>query len=103
LRLIEPLGERVGPVQLQLPPSFGPAQVGTLIEFVRRLPRSQRWVVELRHQGFLDGGTTRRQLDEALAALDIGRVVLDTRALYSVPADSDAADEERRTKRRCRS
>jgi uncharacterized protein YecE (DUF72 family) len=98
LRLIEPLGERVGPVQLQLPPSFGPSQVGTLIEFVRRLPRSQRWIVELRHQGFFDGGAAHRQLDEALAALDIGRVVLDTRALYSVPADSDAAIEERRTK-----
>ena len=34
LQAIEPLGERVGPIQLQLPPSFGPDQLSTLRAFV---------------------------------------------------------------------
>ncbi|MAT04455.1 MAG: hypothetical protein CL424_05365, partial [Acidimicrobiaceae bacterium] len=45
---IEPLGERIGPVQVQLPPSFGPTDLRALAEFLKRLPGGHRWVVELR-------------------------------------------------------
>ena len=98
LRAIEPLGERIGPVQLQLPPSFGPESHDVLARFVRGLPRSHRWVVELRHRSFFDGGSTHQRVDEVLTAAAVGRVVLDTRSLYAVPADSEAAVDERRSK-----
>lgn len=98
LRAISPLGERVGPVQLQLPPSFGPDSVETLARFVAGLPTSHRWVVELRHPAFFDGGITHRRVDDVLHRSGIGRVVLDTRPLYAEPATSEAAAEERRTK-----
>ena len=100
LRAIAPLGERIGPVQLQLPPSFGPDSVEVLARFVVGLPTSHRWVVEFRHRGFFDGGSAHRRADDVLAGAGIGRVVLDTRALYAEPATSDAAVEERRTKPR---
>jgi uncharacterized protein YecE (DUF72 family) len=100
LEAIEPLGERVGPVQLQLPPSFGPDMLATLRAFVGRLPRSHRWVVELRHRGFFDHGAAHRAVDEVLRSADVGRVVLDTRPLYAAPPISDAAVDERRTKPR---
>ena len=100
LAAIEPLDERVGPVQLQLPPSFGPDRLATLRTFVGRLPRSHRWVVELRHHSFFDGGTAHRAVDDVLADAGIGRVVLDTRPLYAASPTSDAAVDERRTKPR---
>ncbi len=98
LRAIEPLGGRVGPVQLQLPPSFGPEHVRTLADFVTRLPTSHRWVVELRHRSFFDGGRVHREIDAVLADVGVGRVVLDTRPLYSVDEQTDAAVDERRSK-----
>ncbi len=100
LEAIEPLGECVGPVQLQLPPSFGPDMLAVLRTFVGRLPQSHRWVVELRHPGFFDGGATHRAVDEVLGTAGVGRVVLDTRPLYASLPISDAAVDERRTKPR---
>ena len=100
LRAIEPLAERIGPVQLQLPPSFGPDQLERLRAFVVGLPTSHDWAVELRHPGFFDGGVAHRAVDEALEAACIGRVVLDTRPLHAAPATSVAAVQERRTKPR---
>jgi uncharacterized protein YecE (DUF72 family) len=98
LRAIEPLGERIGPVQLQLPPSFGPESLQQLSAFVAGLPTSHRWVVELRHPAFFDGGTVHRAADEALAAAGVGRVVLDARPLHATDEGTPAAIEERRTK-----
>ena len=100
LRAIEPLGERIGPVQLQLPPSFGPESLGRLQAFITGLPTSHRWVVELRHRAFFDGGPVHRSADEAMAAAGVGRVVLDTRPLYATDALSAAALDERRSKPR---
>jgi uncharacterized protein YecE (DUF72 family) len=97
LAVLEPLADRLGPVQVQLPPSFGPAELSALRTFVTALPLSHRWVVELRHPGFFDG-RPRHVVDELLAERGIGRVVLDTRALYAHPPVSEAALEERRTK-----
>ncbi len=98
LRAIEPLGERIGPVQLQLPPSFGPESTGRLAAFVSKLPLTYVWAVELRHRGFFDGGPAHRAVDDMLGSAEVGRVVLDPRALYAAPPDSDEAVEERRTK-----
>ncbi len=40
LAAIEPLGRRARTLWIQLPPSFGPADLGALIGFLRRLRRS---------------------------------------------------------------
>ncbi len=98
LRTIEPLGERIGPVQLQLPPSFGPESLDQLRTFVVGLPTSHRWVVELRHPTFFDGGDVHRAVDDVCRAAGIGRVVLDTRPLYADTPVTAAALDERRTK-----
>jgi uncharacterized protein YecE (DUF72 family) len=101
LTAVEPLGDRVGPVQLQLPPSFGPDGLGTLAGFVDRLSPEFRWVVELRHPSFFDGGPVHAAVDSILSGAPvgpIGRVVLDTRPLYAAPPRSEASVDERRTK-----
>ncbi len=98
LAAIDPLGARLGPVQVQLPPSFGPDSLATLRSFVARLPPSHHWAVELRHAAFFDGGPSHRAVDDLLGAAGIGRVVLDTRPLRAASPRTDAAVEERRSK-----
>jgi uncharacterized protein YecE (DUF72 family) len=100
LAAIESLGDRVGPIQVQLPPSFGPESMAVLGSFLGRLSSSQTWVVELRHPAFFDGGPAHRGVDELLGEAGVGRVVLDTRPLYSSSPRTDAAIDERRTKPR---
>jgi uncharacterized protein YecE (DUF72 family) len=98
LDTIEPLGQRIGPVQVQLPASFGPTDLDALVAFLRRLPQDWPWALELRHRGFFDGSAAHRTVDELCLERDIGRVVLDTRPLYAVPAESAAAVDEQRKK-----
>ena len=95
---IEPLGERIGPVQVQLPPAFGPVAVEVLLAFMRRLPLDWSWAIELRHPGWFDGSDAHRRVDELAIERGIGRVVLDTRPLYAAAARTEAAVEERGNK-----
>ena len=98
LNAIEPLGDRIGPVQAQLPPAFGPEALPLLLSFVRRLPLDWQWALELRHPGWFDGAPAHQALDELLIERGISRIVLDTRPLYAVPARSEAAVDEKRNK-----
>ena len=66
--------------------------------FVTGLPTSHRWVVELRHPAFFDGGPVHRAADDALATAGLGRVVLDTRPLHAAAEITAAALAERRNK-----
>jgi uncharacterized protein YecE (DUF72 family) len=100
LDLIAPLGERVGPLQVQLPRTFGPESVEVLLSFIRRLPLDLRWAVELRHPAYFMDTVARHAVDDLCREREVGRVVLDTRPLYAADATSEAADEERRTKPR---
>ena len=55
LEVLAPLHSNLGPVQLQLPASFGPDDLPTLADACRHIPRSVDWAVETRHpeeQGF---------------------------------------------------
>lgn len=98
LNRIEPLGSRIGPLQVQLPRTFTPDQLDTLFGFLRRLPTDWSWALELRHPGFFDRSPSRLRLDELCRERGIGRVVLDSRPLRRASAESDAAREELRTK-----
>jgi len=98
LNAVEPLGDRLGPVQVQLPPAFTPEGLPLLLAFVRRLPRDWKWAVELRHPGWFDNGPAQRELDALLIERGVSRVVLDTRPLYAVDAVSSAAVDEKRNK-----
>jgi len=98
LNAVEPLAERLGPLQVQLPPAFGPEGIELLLSFVRRLPTDWQWAIELRHAGWFDNSPAQQQLDELLIERGINRVVLDTRPLYAAPATSTAAIDEQKNK-----
>jgi uncharacterized protein YecE (DUF72 family) len=83
--LLEPLSANLGPVQLQLPASFGPQDLAVLADTCAQLPRSVQWAVETRHPDFSAGGSHERELNDLLATEGINRVILDSRTLFSVP------------------
>ncbi|MEZ5342978.1 MAG: DUF72 domain-containing protein [Acidimicrobiales bacterium] len=93
LETIQPLGPRVGPVQIQLPASFSDADFGVLVQFLDSLPTSVDWALEVRHSAFFAGGAAERPLNDVLAERGINRVILDSRPLFSGPAETPAEIE----------
>ena len=67
LARVEPLGARAEQLSIQLPGSFGPDDVDVLGRFLRRLPSSHRFAVELRHHAFYDDGAVEAATAERLA------------------------------------
>jgi uncharacterized protein YecE (DUF72 family) len=82
LHTIEPLVDRLGPLMLQLPPSFGPDHLPALSRYLRALPASFGYAVELRHLGYFRGDAERRAT-ELFTELGVDWVTLDTRGLFS--------------------
>ena len=86
LSTIEPLGQRLGPVQIQLPASCEPADLEVLGRFLDAAPSDVDWAVEVRHPEFFVGGVAERPLDDLLREHGSNRVILDSRAFFeSVP------------------
>lgn len=50
------LGDRLGPVLVQLGPDFGPSELPALAAFLPTLPRDIRVAVEFRHRGWIHEG-----------------------------------------------
>lgn len=91
--LLAPFGERLGPFFLQLADTFGPKDLPALAAFLRTLPRAHRFIVEVRHRDFFDGGGHEKALDELLGDAGAERVNFDTTGLFSATGDLDGADE----------
>ena len=53
------LGEKLGPLLLQFPPNFGVEHLPDLADFLQRLPRQNRYVVEVRNKGLAPRGILR--------------------------------------------
>jgi uncharacterized protein YecE (DUF72 family) len=98
LAAIEPLGPRAHALWIQLPPSFGPADLGALAGFLRRLPREHRYCVEVRHREFFEDPRAEQQLERALGYADAEWATFDTTALFGSPPTS-AAEREAWTKK----
>jgi uncharacterized protein YecE (DUF72 family) len=90
LYTIEPLGPRAHALWLQLPGSFAPDDVAALAGFLRRLPTSHRYAVEVRHRDFFDDPRATRLLEAALASVDAEWIPFDTSVFFQSPPTSDA-------------
>jgi uncharacterized protein YecE (DUF72 family) len=93
LAAIEPLGPRVHALWIQLPPSFSPADLGTLAGFLRRLPPGHRYCVEVRHRAFFADPRWEQQLEQALGDVGAEWVTFDTTVLFG-SAPVTAAERE---------
>lgn len=92
-----PLGSRLGPMFIQLPPSYGPESIADLTEFLSQWPRLRvPLAVEVRHPRWYESREADR-LNGLLRSLGIGRVLLDSRPVYGIPADGSAPDYQDHT------
>ncbi|MGB8344085.1 MAG: DUF72 domain-containing protein [Ktedonobacteraceae bacterium] len=91
------LGSRLGPIFLQLPPAFGPAQLSQLETFLAFWPTDARLAVEVRHPDFY-----REQHAQVLNALltryHAARVMMDTRPIRTGSAEEQAVLQARERK-----
>ncbi len=97
LQTLAPLGDRLGPLFIQLPPTYSPEYLADLQAFLTQWPRQQCPIaVEVRHlDWFAEPHTTR--LNHMLTDLGVGRVLLDTRPIYDgVHRDDPQLGSERK-------
>lgn len=92
LAAIEPLGPRAHALWVQLPPAFGPADLGALAAFLRRLPSAYRCAVEVRHRAFFEDQRSAGELERVLGAVGAEWLSFDTTVLF---AGSPTSDMER--------
>lgn len=106
LGAMAPLGERIHALWVQLPGSFGPADLGALAGFLRVLPRAYRTAVEVRHPAFFADEQAALQLEYVLSRVGAEWVPFDTTVLFDGPATSaaelEAAAKKPRVPRRMR-
>ena len=74
------LGTRLGPIFLQLPPNFGPAQLPQLEAFLHFWPADVRLAVEVRHAEFYRERHAL-PLNTLLSQHKVARVMMDTRPI----------------------
>src|SRR3712207_7055353 len=69
------LGDRLGPLLLQLPPSFTVEGMGVLEDFLKGLPEGFRYAVEVRHRSWLGSDLPEmlRERGVALTLIDYPR------------------------------
>lgn len=83
LKRMEPLEDRLGPIMVQLPPTFGPDRMENLRRFLASLPSAYRFAVEVRHLLFYTDRQLSNRLDDMLSHFACERVLMDTKALRS--------------------
>ncbi|MGF1570942.1 MAG: DUF72 domain-containing protein [Nodosilinea sp.] len=82
LQALAPLEERLGPMFMQLPPTYSPAQFTDLKEFLTQWSRlHSALTVEVRHLDWFQE-PHQTALNQMLETLGVGRVLLDTRPIY---------------------
>jgi uncharacterized protein YecE (DUF72 family) len=76
VRTMAELGDKLGPLLLQLPPSFDVGGMGVLEDFLKRLPEGFRYAVEVRHRSWLGSDLPEllRERGAALTLIDYPRM-----------------------------
>ncbi|MDP9456014.1 MAG: DUF72 domain-containing protein [Actinomycetota bacterium] len=67
VRTVEGLGDKLGPLLLQLPPDFSSECTEVLNRFLGELPDGPRYAVEVRHRSWLDSGLEEMLQDRGVA------------------------------------
>jgi len=86
VEFMQPLGTRLGPLFLQLPPSYSPKAFDDLKAFLEAWPREVRLGVEVRHLDWFEAPYHQR-LNELLSSYNMARVLIDTRPIRSLDGD----------------
>ncbi len=80
---LQPLGPRLGPMFLQLPPQYSPLEYEDLQAFLEAWPEDVRLAVEVRHLRWFMPAFYER-LNALLARFNMARVTVDTRPIQEL-------------------
>lgn len=95
---MRPLGKRLGPIFAQLPPSYAPTLIDDLASFLEAWPRTTApLALEVRHPDWYRE-PYRSDLTRLLETLGVGRVLLDSRPIYTGEDDPQLESERRKPK-----
>ena len=89
LERMAPLGDKLGPFFLQLPPTFGGSEFFALVAYLNSLPKTFTYALEVRHHDFFGNVRWKDALVELLAKQGVDRVIFDTRGLHNFIAKED--------------
>lgn len=90
------LGDRLGTVFIQLPPSYSPEFLPDLTEFLYSCKQSgMSLALEVRHLDWF-GSQSSERLNYLLRKLKIARVLLDTRPIYNCPDNPQASSPRKK-------
>jgi uncharacterized protein YecE (DUF72 family) len=96
IELMQGLGDRLGPIFAQLPPTYGPQSFQDLETFLTGLQDcGASLALEVRHPQWYEP-THAVRLNELLQSLSIGRVLLDTRPIYECDDNPQLTSERRK-------
>ncbi|WP_462382101.1 DUF72 domain-containing protein [Pseudomonas sp. Marseille-QA0892] len=84
LDLLRPLGQRLNPLWLQLPATFGPNRLAELEAWLDAFDHLTL-AVEVRHLDFYSKGEPERALNRLLRGRGVERIGFDTRAVFQSP------------------
>jgi uncharacterized protein YecE (DUF72 family) len=87
LYAVEPLTARIHALWIQLPGSFGPAEIDALSAFLDHVPTAYRYAVEVRHPAFFEHP---ERLEDVLAKVGAEWIPFDTTSFFSRPPTSEA-------------
>ena len=76
------LENKLGPIFAQLPPTYCPEYIEDLAGFLKAWPRDAKLALEVRHPDWFKAPYIE-QLNALLQTFGVGRVLLDTRPVYS--------------------
>lgn len=91
------LGERLGPIFLQLPPHFGPTHLKRLTTWLDFWPEGTQLAVEVRHPAFFEKEHALA-LNTLLNQHQAARVMMDTRPIRVGPAEEQGMLQARERK-----
>ncbi|QIR40854.1 DUF72 domain-containing protein [Tolypothrix sp. PCC 7910] len=95
---MRPLGKRLGPIFAQLPPSYAPILMEDLASFLEAWPRTDApLALEVRHPDWFKEPHASN-LTALLEKLNVGRVLLDSRPIYTGDDDPQLNSERRKPK-----
>lgn len=94
LAIMSKLGNKLGLVFAQLPPSYSPQYLADLQEFLTALNK-YNIAVEVRHQEWFSD-PHQEKLNQILTKLNIARVLLDTRPIYNCTPDPQVNSPRRK-------
>jgi uncharacterized protein YecE (DUF72 family) len=98
IEVMRPLGKRLGPIFAQLPPSYAPTLIDDLTAFLSAWPHTEILLaLEVRHRDWFKEPHASN-LTALLEKLGVGRVLLDSRPIYTGDDDPQLQSERRKPK-----